>query len=217
MKKANNYSVEKNHFESTLRQSNKCIGTTNSAGSSRPCIERGSRALDPEPTDVAALVRETVRITATAGEDREILIRVNVAPSPEGWVATVDGPMLQQILVNLLDNALKHAPPRSTVDVRLAHDRDPAWFRLEVVDAGPGIPAQERNRIFETFHRLGHELTREHAGLGIGLAIVKHGVEAHGGRVWTETVTPTGARFVVRLPLGPGTGAAPAAGGNAPA
>ena len=98
--------------------------------------------------------------------------------------------------------SLKHAPPRSTVEVRLRRDEDPSWFRLEVVDAGPGVPVEERERVFEPFHRLGTELRREHAGVGIGLAIVKHGVEAHGGRVWVEAATPTGARFVVRLPVG---------------
>lgn len=165
-------------------------------------IERGKRAIDPEPTDVAALVQETAKVTSTAGEEREVRTVVDVEPSAEGWVATVDGSMLQQILVNLLDNALKHAPPRSTVQVRLRRDEDPAWFRLEVVDAGPGIPVEERERVFEPFHRLGNELRREHAGVGIGLAIVKHGVEAHGGRVWVESATPTGARFVVRLPVG---------------
>ncbi len=165
-------------------------------------IERGKRAIDPEPTDVAALVQETAKVTSTAGEEREVRTVVDVEPSAEGWVATVDGSMLQQILVNLLDNALKHAPPRSTVEVRLKRDEDPAWFRLEVVDAGPGIPVEERERVFEPFHRLGNELRREHAGVGIGLAIVKHGVEAHGGRVWVESATPTGARFVVRLPVG---------------
>ncbi|MCC6235186.1 MAG: HAMP domain-containing histidine kinase [Verrucomicrobiales bacterium] len=177
-------------------------------------IERGKRSLDPEPTDVAALVQETVRVTATMGDEREVVMSVEIEPSMDGWVATVDGPMLQQILVNLLDNALKHAPPRSTVDVRLKRDEDPAWFRLEVVDAGPGIPAEERERVFEPFHRLGHELRREHAGVGIGLAIVKHGVEAHGGRVWVESVTPTGARLVVRLPFGSKTGTTTVAEGN---
>lgn len=165
-------------------------------------IERGKRTIDPEPTDVAALVRETTKATSAAGEEREIRTVVDVEPSADGWVAVVDGSMLQQILVNLLDNALKHAPPRSTVEVRLRRDEDPSWFRLEVVDAGPGVPVEERERVFEPFHRLGTELRREHAGVGIGLAIVKHGVEAHGGRVWVESATPTGARFVVRLPVG---------------
>jgi len=167
-------------------------------------IERGKKSIDPEPTDVAALIRETTRVTALGGEERQVEVRVEAATEAEDLVAHVDGAALQQALTNLLDNALKHAPGGSSVVVGLDLEADRAGFTLSVADSGPGIPSEERARVFEPFHRLGNELRREHAGIGIGLAIARHLVKAHGGRVWVEPVTPSGARFVICMPLGMG-------------
>lgn len=161
-------------------------------------IERGRRRIEREPADVLALVREAVGWAGVGAEDRRVEVRFEPGSIPEGWVATVDGAALQQVLTNLLDNAVKHAPRGTVVSVGL--EVEPAAFRLTVTDAGPGVPEAERKRVFEAFHRLGNEMRREQPGVGIGLAIVKHLVEAHGGRVWVEAVEPTGARFVVRLP-----------------
>ncbi|MBX3747123.1 MAG: HAMP domain-containing histidine kinase [Verrucomicrobiae bacterium] len=164
-------------------------------------IERGRKRIEPEPTDVLALVQETVRWAGVGAEERGVRVRLELGRAPEGWVATLDGAAVQQVLTNLLDNAVKHAPHGSGVTVGL--EVDSMAIRLTVADAGPGIPGSEREKVFDPFHRLGSELRREQPGVGIGLAIVKHLVEAHGGRVWVETVEPTGARFVVRLPNRP--------------
>jgi signal transduction histidine kinase len=113
--------------------------------------------------------------------------------------AAVDPMAMQQALSNLLDNALKFAPKGSDVRVQLKQT-DAAW-RWTVRDAGPGVPADERERVFEAFHRVGSELTRETTGVGIGLSIVKHIVEAHRGRVWIEPNEPAGACVCIELPL----------------
>ncbi len=159
-------------------------------------MERGRKSIDAEPTDVPALVRETVRLSAMGGEERGVRMGVEVEARVENLVANVDGAALQQVLANLLDNALKHALKGSTVAVGLRGDGDPACFRMEVADSGPGIPVGERDRVFEPFHRLGTELRREHAGIGIGLAIVRHLVEAHGGRAedWLQGADPAADR-----------------------
>jgi signal transduction histidine kinase len=74
-------------------------------------------------------------------------------------------------------------------------------LQISVTDHGPGIPPEEHERIFERFYRPGSEMRRETQGVGIGLSIVKHIVEAHGGRVWVESEPGKGSRFVLELPM----------------
>lgn len=165
-------------------------------------IDRGVKKLEPEPTDIPRLVRETCDTAALAAAEASVRLHLDIADAAANLVASVDGPALQQALSNLLDNALKHSPADSQIQVALAVEPDGMDFTLSVADSGPGIPESERRRVFDPFHRLGSELRREHAGVGIGLAIVRHIAEAHQGRVWIEGVLPQGARLVLRLPVG---------------
>jgi hypothetical protein len=114
--------------------------------------------------------------------------------------AFLDGQAIQQALVNLIDNAIKHSPGGEEVVVALTINHSPSAIHLSVADHGPGIPAAEREKIFERFYRLGSELRRETPGVGIGLSIVKHIVEAHGGRVRVEANWRR-SRFTIELPL----------------
>ena len=119
----------------------------------------------------------------------------------------LDGRAIQQALVNLIDNAIKHAPAGSTVTVGLAVNAGAcslphgSSIRLWVEDHGPGIHVEEHRKIFERFYRLGSELRRDTPGVGIGLSIVKHIVEAHGGLVLVESELGKGSRFILELPL----------------
>ena len=101
-------------------------------------------------------------------------------------------------MVNLLDNAIKHSPAES--EVRVEVELLPAFVRFWVADNGPGIPAEEHEKIFDLFYRYGSELRRETEGVGIGLSIVKHVAEAHGGRVLVESTVGCGSRFGLELP-----------------
>src|SRR5205807_5840174 len=106
---------------------------------------------------------------------------------------------LRQLLLILLDNALKHTPSGGTVRVRLAASQS-GGARIEVIDSGPGIDPNDLPRIFDRFYRV--DKARTGAGTGLGLAIANWTVDAHGGRIWAENVVSNGgAAFTVTLPL----------------
>jgi two-component system sensor histidine kinase BaeS len=120
----------------------------------------------------------------------------NGGPCPESFAC--DGLALQQALVNLIDNAIKHSPAGGRVAVGMAGG--PHGLRLWVEDNGPGIPPEEHEKIFERFYRRGSELRRETRGIGIGLTIVKHIAEAHGGRVTVRSAVGHRSRFAIEVP-----------------
>jgi signal transduction histidine kinase len=186
-------------------------------------IEQGRKQYEFEPTDLGAMVRGTVKVMEPHAAEREVrLITQLPALDPQ---PSVDGRALQQALVNLIDNAIKHSPAGETVTIGLDNTpegratrapeitnaekeiRDscnsplPAdMIRLWVEDHGPGIPPEEHEKIFERFYRLGSELRRETQGVGIGLSIVKHIVDAHAGRVVVQSEVGKGSRFTIELP-----------------
>jgi signal transduction histidine kinase len=120
------------------------------------------------------------------------------APGGGGPVLSCDGLAIQQALINLIDNAVKHSPAGAKVAIGLDAAGDS--IQLWVEDHGPGIPPEEHEKIFERFYRRGSELRRETQGIGIGLTIVKHIVEAHGGRVLLRSAVGQGSRFTIELP-----------------
>jgi signal transduction histidine kinase len=111
----------------------------------------------------------------------------------------VDPDAVRQILINLLDNAVKYGRPPQRVIVNL--EAGNARALLSVDDQGPGIPAADRERVFEHFQRLERDRQSAIAGTGIGLSVVKDLVGRHGGRCWVTSGDRGGARFVVELPL----------------
>ena len=184
-------------------------------------IEQGRKEYQFEPTDLVRLVSATVRAFEPLAAERKVRIAwtepvdSQFAGRSEAVVELLaDGVALQQALSNLLDNALKHAPEGSVVtvaveavgspsgDLASVSTRLPSVVRISVRDAGPGIPPEDRQRIFERFFRRGSELRRETQGVGLGLAIVWHVVTAHRGRVWVDDTPGPGACFVIELPSG---------------
>ncbi|MBK8090721.1 MAG: HAMP domain-containing histidine kinase [Verrucomicrobiaceae bacterium] len=149
-------------------------------------IERGARRFEFEEADLRALVLDTVRLHQPRAESLGLTLRVEAAEI----AAQADSTAIQQALTNLLDNALKFAPRPSEIVVTLQGIESTHW-RLTVLDHGPGVPPESRERIFDPFFRLGSELRRETQGVGIGLSIVKHIAEAHHGRVWVECDSAT--------------------------
>lgn len=162
-------------------------------------ISQERKHYDFAPCEPATLVQEALRPMRPLAAKRGIAITETVETLPQTPLA--DAPALQQSLINLVDNALKFAPPHSTVHVLVRSCRE-GW-ELCVEDEGPGIPPGEEVRIFERFYRAGTELRRETPGAGIGLSLVEHTARGHGGVAFATNRTEGGARVGLRLPLDP--------------
>jgi signal transduction histidine kinase len=157
--------------------------------------ERRANRLRLEETDISREIHDVLDTFAPLTRAKDVTLHAELN---EDLVADVDRAGLHQILLNLLDNAVKYGPAGQTITVRAraAADR----LLIEVIDEGAGIPAEERERIWEPYHRLERD-SKSVAGSGIGLAVVRELVELHGGRAWVEDARPRGARFIVALPL----------------
>src|SRR5947208_3261044 len=167
--------------------------------------ERHVTRLSPARAPLAPLVQEALEGFAPLAGARGVRLRSELA---EGVVAPVDAEAFRQMLLNLLDNAVKYGPPGQVVTVGLAAGDQRA--RIWVDDQGPGIPPADRERVWDRFWRLERDRGSAVAGTGIGLAVVRELVALHGGRAWAEdgesATLPAGARgvrFVIELPLEP--------------
>jgi signal transduction histidine kinase len=157
--------------------------------------ERSTQPLTPELLELAPAVREVAESFAPLA----LAAGVTVEPALEaGLSARVDSGALRQILLNLLDNAIKYGPAGGRVTLGL--ERAGPLARIRVDDQGPGVPVSERERVWERFTRLDRDVDSAIAGSGIGLAIVRDLVAAHGGASRIEDAPGGGARFVVELP-----------------
>ncbi len=160
--------------------------------------EMGQLPLRKELTDLSALVHTSVARFSSQAEEKSVRLAVEACEdSPR---ADVDQDRVDQVLGNLLDNALRHTPPGGEMVVRLQPDARRGEVRVTVRDTGPGIPEEHLPNVFERFYRADRARTRTDGGSGIGLAVVKQLVEAHGGRVWAESQPGKGATFGFVLP-----------------
>jgi histidine kinase len=168
-----------------------------------------TRVLEKIQLDVGHLLREIVRAWETRATQAGVKLRLEVSPDlPLLW-AEYD--LLSQVIVNLLDNAIKFSPNGGTVTARAyatAADQEhvavgsqqPAVM-VEVSDQGIGIPPEKLELLFRRFYQVDGSSTRQFGGMGIGLALCKAIVEAHGGRIWAESEGEgRGSTFYVALP-----------------
>ncbi|WP_257449178.1 CHASE3 domain-containing protein [Archangium lipolyticum] len=160
-------------------------------------IITGKLRLETQPVHLAEVVQAAMESVRPAADAKEIRFQPELS-EPEDLVMGDPG-RLQQVVWNLLSNAVKFSPTGSRVRVLLR--RVDSSVEVTVADEGPGVPADFLPHIFERFRQLEGGTTRRHGGLGLGLAIVRHLVELHGGTVHAESEGPgRGATFTVRLP-----------------
>ncbi len=165
-------------------------------------LESGGWTPDLQDVELGAVVRRVWRRLEPRADSRSISLRVDVAGPGDRVLA--DPEALEQIMGNLLDNAIRYSPEEGTVTVTILGtgegDGDGDGVRIEVTDAGPGIPSDHAERVFERFYRVDAGRSRAAGGTGLGLSIVKHLVSAHGGTVGIDSELGRGTTVWLELP-----------------
>jgi two-component system phosphate regulon sensor histidine kinase PhoR len=154
-------------------------------------LECGQLHLYKQITPIGPLAKAVIAELAPKAQARKVSLSVDI---PEDFTREVDSGRLRQVFTNLVDNAIKYSGSPGRVRV-VAQGK-----AICVIDDGPGIPLEARERIFERFYRLDKDRSRNTGGTGLGLAIVKHILLAHGGTIRVEENQPHGANFIIELP-----------------
>ena len=158
-------------------------------------LQTGKLGFKLEPLDLIPLVQQTVETAQALAEGQ----RIRVTSSPGRLEVNGDAGRLEQLLLNLLTNAISYAPETEDIDVRLS--RADGCAELQVQDYGAGIPEDDQNRIFSRFYQVGRTGRPSQSGLGLGLFISREIVNAHGGEIAVSSEEGKGTTFTVRLPL----------------
>jgi signal transduction histidine kinase len=159
-------------------------------------IEAGRKQYQFELCNVASIVEEVLNNYEyqIASSGFELKTHVSL-PLPQ---ARVDPDAIAQAVLNLLNNAIKYARDVKRVEVRV--ESREGHIAIEVADHGVGIPQSEHEKIFEKFYRVNNDLVHTARGTGLGLALVKHIVDAHGGKILVDSAPGKGSRFTILLP-----------------
>ncbi len=160
-------------------------------------IERPDFRLEQREDDLKSVIQSNTESYQRAALQKDIGLVFE--PGDFTHRLMFDRNRIEQVLTNLLDNAVKYTPAGGKVTVTTS--RDAAELTVNVADTGPGIPDADRTRVFERFYRVDKHRSREMGGTGLGLAIVKHIVALHNGRVGVESTEGQGSRFWFTLPL----------------
>jgi two-component system phosphate regulon sensor histidine kinase PhoR len=171
-------------------------------------IELNAHLQPNTPVDLARIVRQVVDGLQTLARDRGVEIKVSVQPEP--LIVLGDRDELIRALENLVENALKYGAAGKRVDIALARAQTRAGApeaRVAVRDYGPGIAPEHLPRLTERFYRVDVADSRAQGGTGLGLALVKHVLNRHGGRLTIESTLGAGATFIMHLPLPTGDSA----------
>jgi signal transduction histidine kinase len=161
-------------------------------------IEAGLKRYEPEVVNVGDLIEETLTCLSHELDKKAFLVERDIETRlPE---ARVDPLAFSQALLNLITNAVKYSESEKKITVRAVRNQD--LLEISVSDCGIGIPKREQVRIFDRFYRASQTAAKT-AGAGLGLSLVKHFAEAHGGKVTVTSAPGKGSMFVIFLPVNP--------------
>jgi two-component system phosphate regulon sensor histidine kinase PhoR len=157
--------------------------------------------LNLQAVSLNTLLTQTLQAAQFSAQEAQQTLTTDM-PSHDVQVAA-DEQRLSQVLDNLVNNAIKFSKPGGTITLRLRDER--SFTRIEVQDMGIGVPADKLEKIFDRFYQADGSSTRRYGGVGLGLAICKSILTAHGGKIWAESETGKGSRFIFTLPKIPET------------
>ena len=157
-------------------------------------IESGQQFVNKSPEVVDDVINEA-SLHVIGLRDRR---NFQVSLPKEVIVADMDARMIAQVIINLLDNAMKHTKEGGSISLSVSYRDHKAYFVIE--DDGDGVPEELRERIFDEFVSGGDKSTDQKRGIGLGLTICKEVVHAHGGDIWEENRNAGGARFIFWIP-----------------
>ena len=158
-------------------------------------IESGLDPVRPAEIPLRECVEKNLLLLAPLVKKKEQRCTLSVPPEMTLWA---DPKKIDQVFINLLENAIKYTPERGTIEIRAAQKE--SRIEIEIHDSGIGIPKEDLSRIFERFYRVDRTRSRDLGGTGLGLSIVKHIVEAHGGKIAAQSELGKGSRFILSLP-----------------
>lgn len=158
-------------------------------------IESGTFHMSPVEANLKEEIQERVRMQQMTAERKKISISVDEDDMPD---SVFDTNRIGQVVDNLVSNAVKFSPPGTEINLHLWHDDDRVGFAVE--DEGPGIPDNERDKLFQEFARLSNAPTAGESSTGLGLSIVKKIIESHKGSIDFESKVGQGTKFLVSLP-----------------
>jgi signal transduction histidine kinase len=162
-------------------------------------IESGRLNLNLQPTDLSALVEHNVMLNRVLAEKKQI--HLSFQATGDLPTSLLDPAKIEQVLNNLISNAVKFSYPASSVAIRVCKDQDRAL--ISVKDEGQGIPADEIDKLFKWFGKTSIKGTKGEGSAGLGLAIARRIVLGHQGTIWVESEAGKGSTFYVSLPIQP--------------
>jgi signal transduction histidine kinase len=159
-------------------------------------MESGLIKMEVQPVDLAALAEAVTEKLTPQARALEIRLERRVVARP---LVRANSDRLQQVLINLIDNALRYAPRSSEIRIEIMEEE--SFGKAKVIDHGPGLSPEDQTRVFDRFYRVDKARSRDHGGSGLGLAIVRQIIENLGGKIWVESTPGEGCSFIFTLPL----------------
>jgi len=160
-------------------------------------LESGTMKFIPEKTDVTKMVKEIAETMKTFANLKRIKINIDIQKKLPDLM--IDQERIRQVLVNLVDNAIKFSPDGSMIHIKARKEKENVLF--EVQDSGRGIPKNKQKKIFERFYQVDSGIDRKFGGIGLGLTISKKIIETYGGQIWVDSTEGKGSSFKFSVPL----------------